>query len=229
MNKYPERDVRCTAVQFLAPGTRFALACDPEVTGVMLRTSDCSTTVALVSAKREVVLEGANGETRSFQAQNRRMTNWSPNTLVYDLGMNAKELERYEAIKARKVEHELKHGNAPPRPRSSKKIEQAIKAGVRAVKQEKAASKPAEKPVKEKPVKEGKKITCLDAVEKVLTETGKAHNAKELVELMQAKGYWAAKSSKAPHLSVQSAILHDIAKSESRFAKAEGGFTLSVL
>jgi hypothetical protein len=75
-----------------------------------------------------------------------------------------------------------------------------------------------------------KKLSCVGAALQVLTERGTAMNAKELIDAMQSKGYWASPDGKTPHATLYSAILRDLKKGEaSRFVKTERGrFTARV-
>ena len=91
-----------------------------------------------------------------------------------------------------------------------------------------AAPKP---PTPPKPPKEGK-MSAIDAAEKVLGEVGTPLTAKQLVDIMAAKGYWSSPGGKTPHATLNSAIMREIKDKgdESRFAKhPDGGFTLSIL
>src|SRR5260370_16959438 len=45
---------------------------------------------------------------------------------------------------------------------------------------------------------QGKKLSALDAAAKVLGETGKALNCKELIAAMAAAGYWGSPKGKTP-------------------------------
>lgn len=80
---------------------------------------------------------------------------------------------------------------------------------------------------KEKPV--DVKLSQIDAALKVLGEHGGPMTCKEMVEAMSAKGYWSSPGGATPHATLYSAILREIQKkgAESRFAKAEKGFTLA--
>ncbi len=69
-----------------------------------------------------------------------------------------------------------------------------------------------------------KKLSCVTAAIKVLTESTEPLNAKEIIEAMVAKGYWTSPGGKTPHATLYSAILRDLAKGDgSRFVKAERG------
>jgi hypothetical protein len=85
----------------------------------------------------------------------------------------------------------------------------------------------AEAPAKAKaeaPAK-AKKLGCLDAAAKVLSENGQAMNCKEMIDAMAAKGYWTSPGGKTPHATLYSAILREITTKakESRFTKSERG------
>ena len=74
-------------------------------------------------------------------------------------------------------------------------------------------------------------MSALDAAEKVLGEEAKPLTAKELVDIMAAKGYWSSPGGKTPWATLNSALMREIKDKgdESRFAKVDGGFTLSIL
>lgn len=69
-----------------------------------------------------------------------------------------------------------------------------------------------------------KKLSCVGAALKVLAESGLPLNAKEMIEAMEAKGYWTSPGGKTPHATLYSAILRDLAAGDSaRFVKTERG------
>jgi len=70
-----------------------------------------------------------------------------------------------------------------------------------------------------------KKMSGLDAAAKVLEESGQPMNAKEMIDAVEAKGYWKSPGGKTPHATLYSAIIREIkAKgSEARFRKADRG------
>jgi hypothetical protein len=70
-----------------------------------------------------------------------------------------------------------------------------------------------------------KKLSGLDAAAKVLEDTGKTMNAKEIVEVAVSKGYWQSPDGKTPHATIYSSIIREIAAKgkDSRFSKAERG------
>jgi hypothetical protein len=75
-----------------------------------------------------------------------------------------------------------------------------------------------------------KKLSAIDAAAKVLGETNDPLNTKEMVEQMEANGYWKSPGGKTPEATLYSAIAREIKKKgdESRFRKVERGrFTLN--
>lgn len=69
-----------------------------------------------------------------------------------------------------------------------------------------------------------KKLSCMSAALKVLGESTEPMNTKEMIEAMEAKGYWSSPGGKTPHATLYSAILRELAKGdESRFVKTERG------
>jgi hypothetical protein len=74
-----------------------------------------------------------------------------------------------------------------------------------------------------------KKTSALDAAVKVLGGSKEPLTTKEMIDAMQAKGYWKSPGGKTPDRTLYSAILREIVvkKTESRFKKSERGkFTL---
>ena len=97
----------------------------------------------------------------------------------------------------------------------------------------KTAKKPAANgtAAKKKPAtkKADGKTSALDAAAKVLGESKEPLTTKEMIEAMQAKGYWKSPGGKTPDRTLYSAILREIVvkKGEARFKKTERGkFTL---
>ena len=78
---------------------------------------------------------------------------------------------------------------------------------------------------KAKKASDDKQPSAIDAAAKVLKETRKALNAKEMIEAMAKKGYWESPSGKTPHATLYAAILREINVKgrESRFKKVERG------
>ena len=70
-----------------------------------------------------------------------------------------------------------------------------------------------------------KKVSCLDAAAKLLTETGQPMTCQQLIAAMAAKGYWTSPGGKTPSATLYSAILRELKtkKSEARFRKTERG------
>jgi hypothetical protein len=69
-----------------------------------------------------------------------------------------------------------------------------------------------------------KRLSCVAAALKVLSESGEPMNAQELITAMEAKGYWTSPGGKTPHATLYSAILRDLAKGDdSKFVKTERG------
>ncbi len=89
--------------------------------------------------------------------------------------------------------------------------------------------KAAKAAAKKAPAKNGKKasgkLSQLDAAAKVLGESKEPMTTKEMVEVMEAKGYWKSPGGKTPQATLYSAILRQInAKGkEARFTKTERG------
>jgi hypothetical protein len=70
-----------------------------------------------------------------------------------------------------------------------------------------------------------KKLGALDAAARVLGQTGKAMNCRDLIEQMASKGLWSSPAGKTPHATLSAAIAREIKVKgvASRFVKAERG------
>jgi len=68
-----------------------------------------------------------------------------------------------------------------------------------------------------------KKLSCIGAALKVLAESGQPLNAKEMIEAMEAKGYWTSLGGKTPHATLYSAIWHLASGEAARCVKTERG------
>ena len=70
-----------------------------------------------------------------------------------------------------------------------------------------------------------KTMSAIDAAAKVLAQAKEPMNAKQMIEAMQAKGYWTSPGGKTPHATLYSAIIREIGTKgkESRFKKTERG------
>ncbi|MFN3151796.1 winged helix-turn-helix domain-containing protein [Bremerella sp.] len=69
-----------------------------------------------------------------------------------------------------------------------------------------------------------KKLSCVGAALRVLGESEEPLSTKEMIETMEAKGYWSSPGGKTPHATLYSAILRDLAKGDdSRFVKTDRG------
>jgi hypothetical protein len=70
-----------------------------------------------------------------------------------------------------------------------------------------------------------KKLSALDAAARVLAETGRPMNCRELIEAMAARGYWTSPQGKTPEATLYAAILREAATkgADARFVKVERG------
>jgi hypothetical protein len=71
----------------------------------------------------------------------------------------------------------------------------------------------------------GPKCSALDAVAKVLSETGQAMSCPELIVAMAAKGYWSSPKGRTPAATLYSALLRELQTkgAQARFVKTERG------
>ena len=70
-----------------------------------------------------------------------------------------------------------------------------------------------------------KKLSCLDAAAKLLTETGQPMTCQELITALAAKGYWTSPAGKTPQATLYAAIAREIQtkKEHARFRKTVPG------
>lgn len=111
---------------------------------------------------------------------------------------------------------------------ATKKKPTSKKAPTKKPAKKKPGAKAATKQSAAKPEKP-KKTSALDAAAKVLGESKEPLTTKEMIDAMQAKGYWKSPGGKTPDRTLYSAILREIVvkKAEARFKKTERGkFTL---
>jgi hypothetical protein len=195
-----------TCIQYLPIGTRFRLGCDPRIQGTVMGVSDCSATVKLHGAARDVVIEETTGETRRFRATPSRTTTWALATLVEPM------LYPEDDQSSNHEEFDMSTKTATKKTGTKK----AAKAPAKA----KGSAKP--KTSKEK---SNGKLSALDAAAKVLGESKEPMNTKAMIEAMATKGYWTSPGGKTPHATLYSAILREIDTkgSDARFKKIERG------
>ncbi len=68
-------------------------------------------------------------------------------------------------------------------------------------------------------------MSALDAAAKVLAETKRPMNAKEMIEAMDEKGYWRSPGGATPHSTLDAAIAHEVKVKgkDARFKKTGPG------
>ena len=97
----------------------------------------------------------------------------------------------------------------------------------KAASRRKATKKMPAKASRAKPAKANRngKLSAINSAAKVLGETKKALNCKELVEAMATKGYWKSPGGQTPDRTLYSAILREINNKgkDARFKKADRG------
>ena len=71
----------------------------------------------------------------------------------------------------------------------------------------------------------GEKLSAIDAAAQVLAGAKEPLNAKEMIEVMAAKGLWTSPGGKTPWATLYSALIREIALKgkEARFVKTERG------
>jgi hypothetical protein len=94
----------------------------------------------------------------------------------------------------------------------------AVEANIEAIDGKKRKGKKA---METKP----RKLGALDAAARVLAETGKTMNTREMIETLAAKKLWTSPGGKTPHATLYSAILREINEKgkDARFVKTERG------
>jgi hypothetical protein len=78
--------------------------------------------------------------------------------------------------------------------------------------------------------KAAKKLSCLDAAAKLLSETGQSMTCQELITAIAAKGYWTSPAGKTPASTLYAAIVRELRTKQdrARFRKtAPGRFALA--
>jgi hypothetical protein len=73
--------------------------------------------------------------------------------------------------------------------------------------------------------KDAKKMSCLDAAAKLLTEIGQPMTCQELIAAIAAKGYWTSPAGKTPEATLYAAIVRELRtkKDQARFRKTAPG------
>jgi hypothetical protein len=90
----------------------------------------------------------------------------------------------------------------------------------------KAGTKPkADKKAKARPAAGDKKVSAINAAYKVLVDTGKAMNCKELIATMTETGLWTSPGGLTPQATLYSAIIRELKANgaDARFRKIEKG------
>ena len=186
-------------IQYLTPGQRFRLACDPAITGTFLDCTGCSAKVQIDGGVRDIEFEDHNGEARHFRASRTKTTTWALATLVEPIP------------------------NEDDQSSQNEEIDMSPKAATKKTATKKPTKKAA--PKKAAKAKADGKLSALDAAAKVLAESKEPMTTKAMVEAMAAKGYWSSPGGKTPWATLYSAILREIQVkgADSRFKKSDRG------
>jgi hypothetical protein len=100
----------------------------------------------------------------------------------------------------------------------------STKKTAKAISTKAKAATPKAPTAKVAPEKAKKKLSQFQAAIKVLADAGEPMGCKQMVEVMQAKGYWSSPNGKTPSQTLYAAILRDIKKGkDARFVKADRG------
>jgi hypothetical protein len=132
---------------------------------------------------------------------------------------------RHEGVRHGTQRHDQEHGQGPPR---DERRAEGTQGGAKATKEKSSAPTTAAKATKTpKPVKEPKpkRVSALDAAAQVLASATEPMRAKDLIEVMQAKGLWTSPGGKTPEATLYAAIIREISAKgrEARFTKVERG------
>ena len=89
----------------------------------------------------------------------------------------------------------------------------------------KAKAPKADTPLVKEDADKPRKLSALDAADKVLQEAGQPMNCQEMIQAMAAKGYWSSPSGKTPAATLYSALLREVKTkaNQARFQKAARG------
>ncbi len=85
---------------------------------------------------------------------------------------------------------------------------------------------PARKtPAPDTPAPQTGKLSALRAAARVLAETGRAMNCRELIATMAAQGYWTSPGGRTPEATLASAMAREIGAqgAQARFRKVDRG------
>lgn len=209
----------------------------PEVTGELVRVSDCSATVKIDGGKKDVQIEDDEGVVRRFTANKSRTTTWAPATLVEPIYIPevstlvasepkekamSKSTATTTTVPGGKGKTRTKATKAPGKPAGDPKPPKAPKAA-KPAKEPKEAKQKAAKPAQEP---KAKKVSALDAAAQVLAaKPGHAMKCPELVAEMEKQGLWTSPGGKTPAATLYSAIITEIKKKgeKARFKKVDAG------
>ena len=203
----------------IKPGTKFRVRENPEVTGTLIKATESRAVVRLDRPEREVEIEDAEGQVRTFRSRAGRTTSWTSAVVVDEIGFEAVNPEENDMSKSKKTKH-------PKQPKAkSTKAERESAAAVLAETVNAPLAKPAKAKVTKKTPKADGKLSCIDAAAKVLQEKKEPMTTKELIEAMATKGLWSSPNGQTPAATLYSAILREISTKgkESRFEKTERG------
>jgi hypothetical protein len=177
------------------PGTRFRLREAPEVTGILIKATECRAVVRLDRPVQEVEFVDGDGQPRRFQSRGTRETSITSAVVVDVIGFEPLANEENDMSKTKKI---------PMRKKSQK------------------AAQPV---AQTKTAKADGKLSCLDAAAKILSAAKEPMTTKALIEAMAEKKLWSSPNGQTPAATLYSAILREIKTKgkESRFEKTEKG------
>jgi hypothetical protein len=182
----------------IKPGTRFRLREAPEVTGMLIKATECRAVVRLDRPVQEVEFVDGEGQSRRFQSRGTRETSITSAVVVDVIGFEplANEENDMSKTKAKKT--------------ATKAAGTKAKTAVNGAKPRKSTDG---------------KLSCLDAAAKVLSTAKEPMTTKALIEAMAEKKLWSSPNGQTPAATLYSAILREITTKgkEARFKKADRG------
>jgi short subunit dehydrogenase-like uncharacterized protein len=164
----------------------------------------------LDAGKLELALAGPNGEKERIALD--------PEERVKVVGKDADSARAESSSRSGK-------GKANAKPMTEANSAATSKAQASKTTAPEPKAKPSKERRRRKTTEGEKKMSCLDAAAKVLSETGQAMNCQELIKTMADKGYWTSPGGKTPAATLYSGILRELQTkgNEARFKKTERG------
>lgn len=245
-----------TNLQNLKPGSAFRVFQMPDLSGVLVDVNECSAKVKLTSGAIDVEIDQPDGSVRRFTANRSRTTIWSPATVIETIDASAAtsppappdaepaeaeasnlETDTMKTVtkakkspKARKPKAtNITKGGGGTRVRSSAKTtaEPKVLTDEQTDKLITALSPPVTEKKKDHPKTKAKVgLSLLDAAAQVMTT--EPASCEAIIKGVLDLGIWNT-SGKTPGATLYSALIRDIAKPDSRFARGDEKGTFKLI